>query len=82
MRCLVVGNPRLPSAISETWGWQHNTSMQKEALMVGDMLHAHTLTDIQVIQNNNNNCNLFGKIYFHFINFFSGFQRGCVISDC
>lgn len=41
---LVVGGPRIPSALAESWGWSDlPTSSLQEAAMVSDMLHAKAL---------------------------------------
>ncbi|KAI8120441.1 Tetratricopeptide repeat protein 28 [Lucilia cuprina] len=40
---LVVGGPRIPSTLSETWGWSESPASLQEAAMVADMLQAKTL---------------------------------------
>ncbi|XP_037918666.1 tetratricopeptide repeat protein 28 [Hermetia illucens] len=40
---LVVGGPRIPSSLSETWGWSESPASLQEAAMVADMLHAKAL---------------------------------------
>lgn len=40
---LVVGGPRIPSSLTETWGWSENAASLQEAAMVADMLQAKTL---------------------------------------
>jgi hypothetical protein len=40
---LVVGGPRIPSSLAETWGWSESPAALQEAAMVADMLHAKAL---------------------------------------
>lgn len=40
---LVIGGPRIPSTLTETWGWSESAASLQEAAMVADMLHAKTL---------------------------------------
>ncbi|XP_059614849.1 tetratricopeptide repeat protein 28 [Phlebotomus argentipes] len=40
---LVVGGPRIPTSLSETWGWSESPASLQEAAMVADMLHAKAL---------------------------------------
>lgn len=40
---LVIGGPRIPSSLTETWGWSESAASLQEAAMVADMLHAKTL---------------------------------------
>lgn len=40
---LVVGGPRIPSTLSETWGWTESPASLQEAAMVSDMLNAKAL---------------------------------------
>lgn len=40
---LVVGGPRIPSTLSETWGWTESPAALQEAAMVSDMLNAKAL---------------------------------------
>lgn len=40
---LVVGGPRIPSALAETWGWSESPASLQEAAMIADMLQAKTL---------------------------------------
>lgn len=49
MTALVVGNPRLPSTITEQWGWNDIPHAEQEATMVAEMLQAKALIGAQVI---------------------------------
>lgn len=40
---LVVGGPRIPATLAETWGWSESPASLQEAAMVADMLQAKTL---------------------------------------
>ncbi|XP_037935520.1 tetratricopeptide repeat protein 28 [Teleopsis dalmanni] len=40
---LVVGGPRIPTALSETWGWSESPASLQEAAMVADMLQAKAI---------------------------------------
>ncbi|XP_067636039.1 tetratricopeptide repeat protein 28 isoform X1 [Eurosta solidaginis] len=40
---LVVGGPRIPSVLSETWGWSESPASLQEAAMVADMLQAKAI---------------------------------------
>ncbi|XP_037036612.1 tetratricopeptide repeat protein 28 isoform X2 [Bradysia coprophila] len=40
---LVVGGPRIPATLSETWGWTESPAALQEAAMVSDMLSAKAL---------------------------------------
>lgn len=40
---LVVGGPRLPATLCETWGWTESAASLQEAAMVADMLQANAL---------------------------------------
>ncbi|XP_055842116.1 tetratricopeptide repeat protein 28 isoform X1 [Episyrphus balteatus] len=40
---LVVGGPRIPSTLSETWGWSESPASIQEAAMVADMLQSKAL---------------------------------------
>lgn len=40
---LVVGGPRIPSTLAETWGWTESPAALQEAAMVSDMLNAKAL---------------------------------------
>lgn len=40
---LVVGGPRIPASLAETWGWTESPAALQEAAMVSDMLHAKAL---------------------------------------
>lgn len=40
---LVVGGPRIPPSLAETWGWSETPASLQEAAMVSDMLHAKAL---------------------------------------
>ena len=48
MSALVVGNPRLPSSVTEQWGWADIPYAEQEAAMVAEMLQASALTGTQV----------------------------------
>ncbi|RZF33680.1 hypothetical protein LSTR_LSTR007058 [Laodelphax striatellus] len=47
MTALVVGNPRLPSTVTEQWGWSDIPHAEQEAAMVAEMLQAKALTGAQ-----------------------------------
>lgn len=49
MTALVVGNPRLPSTVTEQWGWTDIPHAEQEAAMVAEMLQAKALVGSQVI---------------------------------
>ncbi|XP_055633248.1 tetratricopeptide repeat protein 28 isoform X2 [Toxorhynchites rutilus septentrionalis] len=40
---LVVGGPKIPSSLSETWGWSESPASLQEAAMVSDMLNTKPL---------------------------------------
>lgn len=40
---LVVGGPRIPASLTESWGWSDTPASLQEAAMVSDMLHAKAL---------------------------------------
>lgn len=40
---LVIGGPRIPTSLSETWGWSESPAALQEAAMVSDMLQAKAL---------------------------------------
>lgn len=40
---LVVGGPRIPSSLSDSWGWTESPASLHEAAMVSDMLNAKAL---------------------------------------
>ena len=44
---LVVGNPKLPSTVSEQWGWGDIPYSEQEAAIVAEMLQAKPLTQAQ-----------------------------------
>lgn len=48
MTALVVGNPRLPSTVTEQWGWSDIPHAEQEAAMVAEMLQAKALVGSQV----------------------------------
>lgn len=48
MTALVVGNPRLPSTVTEQWGWSDIPHAEQEAGMVAEMLQAKALVGSQV----------------------------------
>lgn len=39
----MVGGPRIPASLQETWGWSESPQSLQEAAMVADMLHAKFL---------------------------------------
>lgn len=43
MTSLVVGNPKLPSSVTERWGWTDIPHAEQEANMVAEMLQAKSL---------------------------------------
>ena len=47
MSALVVGNPRIPSCVTEQWGWGDIPYAEQEAAMVAEMLQASALTGTQ-----------------------------------
>ena len=48
MSALVVGNPRLPTCVTEQWGWGDIPYAEQEAEMVAEMLQTKALTGSQV----------------------------------
>lgn len=52
MTALVVGNPRLPSCITEQWGWGEIPYAEQEAAMVAEMLQSTALVGTQVWHQN------------------------------
>lgn len=44
VRSLIVGNPKLPSAITEHYGWKDIPQAEQEANMVAEMLQSQVLT--------------------------------------
>lgn len=48
MSALVVGNPRLPTSVTEQWGWGDIPYAEQEAEMVAEMLQAKALIGCQV----------------------------------
>lgn len=48
MSALVIGNPRLPTSVTEQWGWSDIPYAEQEAEMVAEMLHAKALIGSQV----------------------------------
>jgi CHAT domain-containing protein len=43
VRSLIVGNPKLPSAVTEHWGWKDIPQAEQEATMVAELLQAQVL---------------------------------------
>ncbi|XP_063923669.1 tetratricopeptide repeat protein 28 isoform X2 [Zophobas morio] len=43
VRSLIVGNPKLPSAVTEHWGWKEIPQAEQEATMVAELLQAQVL---------------------------------------
>ncbi|CAH1184063.1 unnamed protein product [Phyllotreta striolata] len=44
VRSLVVGNPKLPNAVTEHWGWKDIPQSEQEAVMVAELLQTQALT--------------------------------------
>lgn len=44
MRSLIVGNPKLPSAVTEHWGWKDIPQAEQEANLVAELLQSQMLT--------------------------------------
>lgn len=44
MRSLIVGNPKLPNAVTEHWGWKDIPQAEQEASLVAELLQAQMLT--------------------------------------
>lgn len=47
VRSLVVGNPKLPNAVTEHWGWKDIPQAEQEANMVADLLQTQALVGSQ-----------------------------------
>ncbi|GLH03856.1 Tetratricopeptide repeat protein 28, partial [Gryllus bimaculatus] len=47
MSAMVVGNPRLPTSVTEQWGWGDLPYAEQEAAMVAEMLQAKALVGSQ-----------------------------------
>ena len=47
VRSLIVGNPKLPNAVTEHWGWRDIPQAEQEATMVAELLQANGLTGNQ-----------------------------------
>ncbi|EFA05041.2 tetratricopeptide repeat protein 28 [Tribolium castaneum] len=43
VRSLIVGNPKLPNAVTEHWGWKDIPQAEQEATMVAELLQAQVL---------------------------------------
>ncbi|XP_074042834.1 tetratricopeptide repeat protein 28 [Leptinotarsa decemlineata] len=43
VRSLIVGNPKLPSAVTEHWGWKDIPHAEQEATMVAELLQTQVL---------------------------------------
>lgn len=52
MRSLVVGNPKLPNAVSEQFGWKELPQAEQEATMVADLLQTQALIGTQATKEN------------------------------
>lgn len=52
VRSLVVGNPKLPNAITEHWGWKDIQHAEQEANMVADLLQTQALVGSQATKEN------------------------------
>lgn len=44
MRSLIIGNPKLPSAVTEHWGWKDIPQAEQEASLVAELLQSQVLT--------------------------------------
>lgn len=73
---LVVGGPRIPSTLSESWGWTESPASLQEAAMVSDMLNAKALVSSNATKGNK-------KFTFHKITLVIEFSfcvhRGCYL---
>lgn len=49
---LVVGGPRIPPSITESFGWVESSESLQEAAMVSDMLHAKALLSLDATKEN------------------------------
>lgn len=47
VRSLVVGNPKLPNAVTEHWGWKDIPQAEQEANMVADLLQTQAMVGSQ-----------------------------------
>lgn len=47
MRSLVIGNPKLPHAVTDHWGWKDIPQAEQEANIVGELLQTQALTGSQ-----------------------------------
>ena len=45
-KCLVVGNPRLPSAVAEQWGWSDIPYAAQEASLIGEIMQVGVRTNL------------------------------------
>ncbi|KAK9746315.1 CHAT domain [Popillia japonica] len=47
VKSLIVGNPKLPSAVTDHWGWRDIPQAEQEATMVAELLQTQALTGNQ-----------------------------------
>lgn len=47
MRSLIIGNPKLPSTVTEHWGWKDIPHAEQEASMVAELLQTQAVTGSQ-----------------------------------
>ncbi|XP_017771983.1 PREDICTED: tetratricopeptide repeat protein 28 isoform X2 [Nicrophorus vespilloides] len=47
VKSLIVGNPKLPNAVTEHWGWKDIPQSEHEATMVAELLQTHALIGSQ-----------------------------------
>ena len=43
-KCLVVGNPKLPSGVAEQWGWSDIPYAAQEASLIGEIMQVRVWT--------------------------------------
>ena len=44
-KCLVVGNPKLPSGVAEQWGWSDIPYAAQEASLIGEIMQVRVRTN-------------------------------------
>ena len=49
-KCLVVGNPRLPSAVAEQWGWSDIPYAAQEASLIGEIMQVGVWTNLNYMR--------------------------------
>lgn len=47
IRSLIIGNPKLPSALTEHWGWKDIPQAEQEANMVAELLQTQAIVGSQ-----------------------------------